>query len=129
VYGLLANNEVWGLKEKARRFLQASAAEAYGRPGVYVLLIALMKQAEIADEEEARAIAQYLQWQGWIEEADADYGVFLLTPEGIHVAEHLLEPSGVPVTSSENDGDEHQAYLAGDTDLQKAPWWRRLLGL
>ncbi len=80
-------HEVWELAEKARRFLEASAVEAYGRPGVYVMLSAVMRQADIVDEEEARAIAEYLEWQGWIDEADADYGVFVLTPEGIDVAE------------------------------------------
>ena len=81
-------NGVWGIEEKARRVLQASAVEAYGRPGVYVILSTVMRQADIVDEEEARAIAEYLEWQGWIDEADADYGVFVLTPEGIDVAEH-----------------------------------------
>ena len=79
---------VSGLEEKTRRILQAAAVDAFGRPGVFVLLSAVMKQANIADEEEARAIAEYLEWQGWIDEADADYGVFVLTTEGIDVAEH-----------------------------------------
>jgi hypothetical protein len=81
-------SEVWDLEDKARRILQASAVEAYGRAGVYVLMSEVMKRTSISDPEEFRAIAEYLEWQGWISEADPDYGVFVLTPEGIDIAEH-----------------------------------------
>ena len=36
--------------------------------------------------EEFWEIAGYLDEKGWIAEADADYGVFALTPEGIDAA-------------------------------------------
>ena len=51
--------------------------EAYGRAGTYVI---------ISNPEEFRTIAEYLEQQGWIAEADPDYGVFVLTPEGIDEA-------------------------------------------
>lgn len=79
-------DEVWGLAEKARRVLQAAAVEAYGRPGVYVLRDHVMSRANISDTAEFLAIAEYLDRRGWIAEADADYGVFVLTPEGVDEA-------------------------------------------
>jgi RIO-like serine/threonine protein kinase len=80
-------NEVWGLEEKARRVLQASAVEAYNRTGVYVMMDKVMKRAGLLDTEQFQTIAKYLESQGYIAEADADYGVFVLTPEGIDLAE------------------------------------------
>ena len=77
---------VWGLPEKARRVLQAVAVEAYGRPGVYVTRDQVMQRANILNLAEFLAIAQYLHRRGWIEEADPDYGIFVLTPEGIDQA-------------------------------------------
>ena len=81
-------NEVWELGGKARRVLQASAVEAYGRAGVYLVASEVMNRANISDPEAFRAIAEFLEEQGLIAEADADYGVFVLTPEGIDIAEH-----------------------------------------
>ena len=81
-------NEVWDLGRKARRVLKASAVEAFGRDGVYVMMSAVMERANITDPEEFRAIAKYLEEQGLIAEADADYGIFVLTYEGIDLAEH-----------------------------------------
>jgi hypothetical protein len=78
--------EVWGMPEKARRVLQATAVEAYGRPGMYVVMAQVMRRANISDPEEFRAIAEYQEERGWIAEADPDYGVFVLTPEGIDEA-------------------------------------------
>jgi RIO-like serine/threonine protein kinase len=81
-------DEVWDLGGKARRVLQASAVEAFGREGVYVTMSAVMQRANITDPEEFRTIAKYLEEQGLIAEADADYGIFVLTYEGIDLAEH-----------------------------------------
>jgi len=78
----------WRLGEKARRVLQASAVEAFGRDVVYVLMSAVMQRANISAPEEFRTIAQYLEEQGLIAGADADYGIFVLTPKGIDLAEH-----------------------------------------
>ena len=72
--------------EKARRVLRAAAVEAYGRPGAYVTRGPVMRRANISDPEEFRAIAEYLEGRGWITEADPDYGIFVLTPEGIDEA-------------------------------------------
>ena len=69
--------------ETARRVLQAAAVEANGRAGAYVFQEHVMQQANIVDAEHFRTIARYLQEQGWIEDADADYGVFRVTASGI----------------------------------------------
>ena len=79
-------SEVWRLEDKSRRVLQAAAVEAYGRPGLYVTMSQVMKRANISDREEFRTIAEYLEQQRWIAEADPDYGVFVLTLEGIDEA-------------------------------------------
>ncbi len=79
-------SEVWEMLEKARRVLQAAAVEAYGRPGMYVVMAQVMKRSNISDPEELRTIAAYLEESGCIAEADPDYGVFVLTPEGIDEA-------------------------------------------
>lgn len=78
----------WALGQKARRVLQASAVEAFGRDGVYVTRSAVMQRTNTSDPEEFRTIAAYLEEQGLIDEAAADYGVFVLTLEGIDLAEH-----------------------------------------
>ena len=78
----------WQIGAKARRVLQASAVEAFGREGVYVTTSAVMKRANISDPEEFRTIAQYLEEQGLIAEADADHRIFVLTYGGIDLAEH-----------------------------------------
>ena len=77
---------VWGMPEKARRVVQAAAVEAYGRAGMYVIMDQVMSRANPSDPEEFRAIAEYLEERGWICEADPDYGVFVLTSEGIDEA-------------------------------------------
>ncbi len=66
--------------------LQAAAVEAYGRPGMYVLREPVMQRANISNVTEFLTIAQYLDQRGSIAEADADYGAFVLTPEGIDEA-------------------------------------------
>ena len=57
-------DEVWGMAEKARRVIQAAAVEAYGRPGMYVIMAQVMQRANISDPEEFRAIAAYLEERG-----------------------------------------------------------------
>ena len=69
--------------ETARRVLQAAAVEANGRPGAYVIQEHVMQQANMVDAEHFRTIARYLEEQGWIADADADYGVFMVTGAGI----------------------------------------------
>ena len=69
--------------ETARRVLQAAAVEANGSPGAYVIQEHVMQQANMVDAEHFRTIARYLEEQGWIEDADADYGVFRVTASGI----------------------------------------------
>ncbi len=79
-------SEAKALREKARRVLQAAAVEAYGQPIAYVTRYHVMERANILDLEEFRTIAEYLDKKVWIAEADADYGIFVLTPEGIDEA-------------------------------------------
>jgi hypothetical protein len=74
------------MAEKARRVLQAAAVEANGRPGMYVLRDRVISRVNISDQAEYLIIAEHLERKGWIAEADADYGVFVLTTEGIDEA-------------------------------------------
>jgi hypothetical protein len=74
------------MPKESRWVLQAAAVEAYGRPGMYVLREPVMQRVNISDVAEFLMIAQYLDQRGWIAEADADYGAFVLTPEGIDEA-------------------------------------------
>ena len=73
-------------RETARRVLQAAAVEAFGRPGVYVTRESVMGRAGMADLLLFARIAQYLESEGWIDEADADYGMFTVTVEGLDEA-------------------------------------------
>jgi len=70
-------------RETARRVLQAAAVEAHGRPGVHVTHARVMGRADMVDWEGFKAIAEYLEWRGWIAEAAADYDVFTVTISGI----------------------------------------------
>ena len=72
--------------ETARRVLQAPTVEANGRAGAYVTQEGVMQRANMADAEHFRTIARYLEEQGWITDADADYGVFVVTASGINEA-------------------------------------------
>jgi hypothetical protein len=45
-----------------------------------------MRRASIEDIEEFRAVAEHLQAQGWIAEADDDYGIFVVIIQGIDEA-------------------------------------------
>ena len=69
--------------ETARRVLQAAAVEANGRAGAYVTQEGVMQRANMVDAQHFRTIARYLEKQGWIADADADYGVFRVTASGI----------------------------------------------
>jgi predicted transcriptional regulator len=69
--------------ETARRVLQAAAVEAHGRPEAYVTQDRVMQRANMVDTEHFRTIAKYLEERGWIAQADADYGVFIVTASGI----------------------------------------------
>ena len=69
--------------ETARRVLQAAAVEANGRAGAYVTQQGVMQRANMVDAEHFRTIARYLEERGWIADADADYGVFMVTVSGI----------------------------------------------
>ena len=73
-------------RETARRVLQAAAVEAYGKSGAYVTCERVMQRADMVDFEMFRVIAGYLHERGWIAEADPDYGVFVVTPQGVDEA-------------------------------------------
>ena len=70
-------------RETARRVLQAAAVEAFGRPGVYVTRERVMGRAAMVELSMFQRIAEYLEEEGWIAEADADYGMFTVTVEGL----------------------------------------------
>ena len=69
--------------ETARRVLQAAAVEANGRAGAYVTQEGVMQRANMVDAEDFRTIARYLEEQGWIDDADAEYGIFMVPASGI----------------------------------------------
>jgi hypothetical protein len=69
--------------QTARRVLQAAAVEANGIPGAYVTQEGVMQRANMVDAQHFRTIARYLEEQGWIVDAEADYGVFMVTGAGI----------------------------------------------
>jgi len=69
--------------ETARRVLLAVVVEGNGIPGAYVFQEGVMQRAHMVDAEHFRTIARYLEEQGWIDDADADYGVFRVTASGI----------------------------------------------
>ena len=73
-------------RETARRVLQAAAVEAFGRPAVYVRRERVMGRAAMVELSMFLMIAEYLEEQGWIGEADADYGMFTVTSEGLDEA-------------------------------------------
>ena len=73
-------------RETARRVLQAAAVEAFGRPGVYVTRERVMGRAAMVELSMFQRIAEYLEEEGWIAEADADYGMFTVTAEGLDEA-------------------------------------------
>ena len=57
--------------------------EAKGRAGAYVTQEGVRQRANMVDAQHFRTIARYLEEQGWIAEADPDYGVFVVTVSGI----------------------------------------------
>ena len=63
--------------------LQAAAVEANGRPGAYVTQKGVMQRANMVDAKHFTTIARYLQEQGWIEDADAEYSFFVVSASGI----------------------------------------------
>ena len=69
--------------ETARTVLLAVVVETHACPGAYVTQEGVMQMANMVDAEHIRTIARYLQEQGWIEDAEADYGVFMVTGAGI----------------------------------------------
>ena len=73
-------------RETARRVLQAASVEAFGRPGVYVTRERVMGRAAMVELQMFVRIAEYLEKEGWIDEADADYGMFTVTVEGLDEA-------------------------------------------
>ena len=57
--------------------------EANGRPGAYVTREGVMQRANMVDVEHFRSILRYLEEQGWIADADAEYGFFVMSTSGI----------------------------------------------
>lgn len=76
------------MDEKTHQVLQAAAVEAYGQPGVYILREPVMHRANISDLNEFFTIAEHLHRMGWIADADDDYTIFVVTPEGLDGSLH-----------------------------------------
>jgi hypothetical protein len=70
-------------RETARRVLQAAAVEAHGSAGVHVTHARVMGRADMVDWEGFKAIAEYLEWRGWIADAAAEYDVFTVKKPGV----------------------------------------------
>jgi hypothetical protein len=83
---MVKEEEAQASHDAARRVLKAAAVEAFGRPGAYVMREHVMNRTNIEDLEEFTRIAEYLETRGWIAEADADYGLFVVTASGIEAA-------------------------------------------
>ena len=74
--------EDWEERQKARRVLEASVAEAGGKPNEHVFALPVMRKAGVTNAEFRRA-ARYLDEQGWIAEGRDDYETFVVTSEGV----------------------------------------------
>src|SRR5215204_3644304 len=91
------------MRDRARRVLQASAVEAYGRAGAYVTRDSVMHRANVADPEEFLAIEEYLYGKGWVADGNEDYSYFVVTPEGM--AEATRSPSLALLSRQTKDAD------------------------
>ncbi len=74
--------EDWEERQKARRVLEAAAAEAEGKPDEPVFALPVMRRAGVTNAEFRRA-ARYLDEQGWIAEGREDYETFVVTSESV----------------------------------------------
>lgn len=73
-------------EDLSRATERIGSGESLRQAGVYVLRDRVMSRANISDVSEFLTVAEYLDRGGWIAEADADYGIFVLTPEGVNEA-------------------------------------------
>jgi hypothetical protein len=81
--GMGKTGEAGATRDRARRVLQASAVEAYGRAGAYVTRDSVMHRAHVADLKEFLTIVKYLYGKGWVAGGNEDYRYFVVTPEGM----------------------------------------------
>ncbi len=94
--------EEWEERQKARRVLEASVAEAGEKPDEHVFALPVMRRAGVSNVE-FRSAARYLDEQGWISEGADDYETFVVTPEGVS------RITGQTVGSSRGEDEGSQA--------------------
>ena len=100
--------EEWEERQKARRVLEASVAEAGEKPDEHVFALPVMRRAGLSNVE-FRSAARYLDEQGWISEGADDYETFVVTPEGVsRVTGQTGEDSRGEVDVSEDEGEDAQ---------------------
>jgi hypothetical protein len=80
------------MHDKAQRVLLAAIAEADGKAGEYVDADRVIERAnslgaDIRDQEEFRAIAQYLVQQGFLAEGGAEWREFVVSSAGVDEAD------------------------------------------
>jgi hypothetical protein len=93
--------EDWEKRQKARRVLEAAAAEADERPNEHVFALPVMRRAGVSNVE-FRSATRYLDERGWIAAGADDYETFVVTPEGIS---RVTGQRGQG-TPDQEDGDE-----------------------
>ena len=105
--------EEWEERQKARRVLEASVAEAGEKPDEHVFALPVMRRAGVSNVE-FRSAARYLDEQGLISEGADDFETFVVTPEGIS------QVTGQTVGSSrgEDEGSEDEAQGTQDEDSE-----------
>jgi hypothetical protein len=105
--------EEWEERQKARRVLEASVAEAGEKPDEHVFALPVMRRAGVSNVE-FRSAAAYLDEQGLISEGADDFETFVVTPEGIS------QVTGQTVGSSrgEDEGSEDEAQGTQDEDSE-----------
>ena len=101
--------EDWEERQKARKVLEAAAAEAGEKPGEHVFALPVMRRAGVSNVE-FRSAARYLDEEGWISEGADDYETFVVTPEGIsRVTGQTGEGSRGEDESSQDEDESTQA--------------------
>ncbi len=101
--------EEWEERQKARRVLEASVAEAGEKPDEHVFALPVMRRAGVSNVE-FRSAARYLDEQGLISEGADDFETFVVTPEGIS------QVTGQTVGSSRGKGEGSQDEDEGSED-------------
>ena len=112
--------EEWEERQKARRVLEASVAEAGEKPDEHVFALPVMRRAGVSNVE-FRSAARYLDEQGLISEGADDFETFVVTPEGISqvTGQTVGSSRGEDEGSQDEDEDsEDEAQGTQDEDSE-----------